>query len=146
MPASLAPTAGKSEPLREAAVRERRTERAAQPLVVHKAHQLPPSIRTRRCQPIKPGKDQSQHSQSLTQIHSVSHSHQFFLIQDLDLSLSEVGKLLTPVFLPSPNSIANLFLPSTCFQLTQKNKFVSVWLFLWLMNEKSTSLSHRVTF
>ena len=63
-------------------------------------------------------------------------------MSDLDLySLRKVGQLLTRVFPPCPNSIANLFLPSACFQLIQKNKFVSVWLSHWLMKGKSPSLS-----
>ena len=144
---SLAPTAGKSEPLRQLPEVSSGAEvEAAQPLVVeHSCLLLQPL-------PAHPHKAPGQRSNTITSTQTESHIYSFCntfvhshqpLQLDQEVSqekhldgailictVSPVGKLLTRVFPPCPNSIANLFSPSACFHLIQKNKSVSVWLLL----------------
>ena len=156
----LAPTAGKSEPLRQQLLEVRsgmggggRGGGGGSATTCSRA-QLPPSPapstpRSTSAQSQNPAKDQTPPHNTITTTHTESHIYSFCntfahshqppqLDQEVSqekhldgailiCTVSPVGKLLTRVFPPCPNSIANLFSPSACFHLIQKNKFVSVW-------------------
>ena len=125
---------------------------AAQPLVVeHSCLLLQPL-------PAHPHKAQTQspaHRQSITLIPSGTPSFTaIYLFSStkgfpnkkhsdgaiLICTVSLVGKLLTPVFPPCPNSIANLFSPQLVFTSSRRTNLFLSGSYFAIMKEKSTTI------